>query len=80
MSARLGLRFGAAMRQNMQTRMRFAQRRFQSTTTTAEAPAVEQSYFTKLWNSEVGPKTVHFWAPIMKVCHPVELLHELFGD
>ncbi|KAF1962782.1 UPF0041-domain-containing protein [Byssothecium circinans] len=31
---------------------------------TSAAP--EQSGFTKLWNSPVGPKTVHFWAPIMK--------------
>lgn len=30
--------------------------------------AVEQKGFAKLWNSPVGPKTVHFWAPIMKVC------------
>ncbi|KAJ4297599.1 hypothetical protein N0V90_005492 [Kalmusia sp. IMI 367209] len=28
--------------------------------------APEQSGFQKLWNSPVGPKTVHFWAPIMK--------------
>ncbi|KAF2257383.1 UPF0041-domain-containing protein [Trematosphaeria pertusa] len=32
---------------------------------TAAAPG-EQSGFAKLWNSPVGPKTVHFWAPIMK--------------
>lgn len=25
------------------------------------------SAFGRLWNSPVGPKTVHFWAPIMKV-------------
>ncbi|PVU96705.1 hypothetical protein BB559_002282 [Furculomyces boomerangus] len=24
------------------------------------------SRFKSLWNSEVGPKTVHFWAPLMK--------------
>jgi len=33
-----------------------------------EAPAVEaESGFSKFWNSKVGPKTVHFWAPIMKL-------------
>ncbi|KAF2155702.1 UPF0041-domain-containing protein [Myriangium duriaei CBS 260.36] len=33
----------------------------------ADASAAgEQSGFQKFWNSEVGPKTVHFWAPIMK--------------
>lgn len=33
-------------------------------------PAVtgpERTGFAKLWNSPIGPKTVHFWAPIMKV-------------
>ncbi|KAF1978137.1 UPF0041-domain-containing protein [Bimuria novae-zelandiae CBS 107.79] len=38
----------------------FRQQRNQSTA------APEQSGFQKLWNSPVGPKTVHFWAPIMK--------------
>ncbi|KAF2689551.1 UPF0041-domain-containing protein [Lentithecium fluviatile CBS 122367] len=28
--------------------------------------APEQTGFAKFWNSKVGPKTVHFWAPIMK--------------
>ncbi|KAF1996197.1 UPF0041-domain-containing protein [Amniculicola lignicola CBS 123094] len=30
------------------------------------APATEQTGFNKFWNSKVGPKTVHFWAPVMK--------------
>jgi len=34
------------------------------------APAVEgapsQNVFQRLWNSPVGMKTVHFWAPVMK--------------
>ncbi|KAK7180090.1 hypothetical protein DPSP01_011167 [Paraphaeosphaeria sporulosa] len=38
----------------------FRQQRNQSTA------APEQSGFAKLWHSPVGPKTVHFWAPIMK--------------
>jgi len=65
MSARFGLRATQALRHHAQTQMRIAPRRWQSSTTTA-TPEANQSYFTKLWNSEVGPKTVHFWAPIMK--------------
>lgn len=38
-------------------------RRFNSTTTET---AAKESLFTKLWNSPVGVKTVHFWAPVMK--------------
>jgi len=30
------------------------------------AAPVATSRFAALWNSEVGPKTVHFWAPVMK--------------
>ncbi|KAK0661996.1 putative mitochondrial pyruvate carrier 2 [Lasiodiplodia hormozganensis] len=41
-----------------------SQRRFQSTA--AEANGAPQSGFAKFWNSPVGPKTVHFWAPVMK--------------
>ena len=72
MSARFGIRaFRAQMpARQVNTNMRFAQRRtYQSA---AENPAnVEgppKSKFAQLWNSPVGPKTVHFWAPIMKVC------------
>ncbi|GLI77818.1 hypothetical protein PoHVEF18_006112 [Penicillium ochrochloron] len=37
--------------------------RFQS----SEAGAAEQqSAFQRMWNSPVGVKTVHFWAPVMK--------------
>lgn len=68
MSSRFGLRFGAALRQNLQTQTRFtAQKRYQSVASTAAPAEANQSAFAKLWNSEVGPKTVHFWAPIMKV-------------
>ncbi|KAK4548312.1 hypothetical protein LTR36_010182 [Oleoguttula mirabilis] len=55
-----------AVRQNL----RFAQRRgYQAPAenpANIEAPPAVQSGFGKLWNSPVGPKTVHFWAPIMK--------------
>lgn len=45
------------------------QRRAQSTASDAAQNAGKQteSGFAKYWNSPVGPKTVHFWAPIMKV-------------
>ena len=38
-------------------------RRWQST-----AAGAEQSWFKRMWESEVGIKTVHFWAPVMKWC------------
>lgn len=66
MASRLGLRFGQTFRANFQSQMRFAGRRFQGTTAQSEA-TLEQSGFSKFWNSPIGPKTVHFWAPIMKV-------------
>ncbi|KAJ5143336.1 uncharacterized protein N7515_002123 [Penicillium bovifimosum] len=28
----------------------------------------QQSTFQRLWNSPIGVKTVHFWAPVMKWC------------
>ncbi|KAI1766749.1 hypothetical protein GGR53DRAFT_485011 [Hypoxylon sp. FL1150] len=40
-------------------------RRFASTTTANEAAAA-QTWFQRMWNSPVGLKTVHFWAPVMK--------------
>ncbi|PMD60851.1 UPF0041-domain-containing protein [Hyaloscypha bicolor E] len=48
------------------TRARFQQqgRRWQSTAT----PAGNQSWAKRLWDSPIGVKTVHFWAPIMKWC------------
>ncbi|GAM82801.1 hypothetical protein ANO11243_007870 [Dothideomycetidae sp. 11243] len=32
----------------------------------SQPTTTQQSGFARFWNSEVGPKTVHFWAPIMK--------------
>ncbi|KAI5370044.1 putative mitochondrial pyruvate carrier [Septoria linicola] len=72
MSARLGFRAvqnsfrQPALRQQVNT---FAQRRAQSTASNAaaaDATKAEASGFSKFFNSPVGPKTVHFWAPIMK--------------
>ncbi|PLN86134.1 UPF0041-domain-containing protein [Aspergillus taichungensis] len=36
--------------------------RFQS----SDAASEQQSTFQRMWNSPVGVKTVHFWAPVMK--------------
>ncbi|KAK4108770.1 UPF0041-domain-containing protein [Canariomyces notabilis] len=38
------------------------QTRFQSTTAGGES----ESFAKRMWNSPVGLKTVHFWAPVMK--------------
>jgi len=40
-------------------------RRYQSTEAAASA-SQSQTVFQKVWKSPVGPKTVHFWAPVMK--------------
>jgi mitochondrial pyruvate carrier 2 len=68
---RFGLRAAQTFRQPvLRQNLRFTQRRtYQSAAenpANVEAPA-NDSAFTKFWNSPVGPKTVHFWAPIMKV-------------
>ncbi|KAF2223348.1 hypothetical protein BDZ85DRAFT_197004 [Elsinoe ampelina] len=68
MSQRLGLRAVQAFRQTTAPaalrRQPFAAR---TTRYYSDAPAAPtQSRFQQIWNSEVGPKTVHFWAPIMK--------------
>jgi len=48
------------------TRTRFGGRRWQSTAAPAEP--IQQTLAQRLWNSPVGVKTVHFWAPVMKWC------------
>ncbi|KAK3632906.1 hypothetical protein LTR56_016085 [Elasticomyces elasticus] len=67
--ARLGLR---AFRQSL-VRQPIQRRTYASATETAGTGAVmpnpavaNESALTKFWNSPIGPKTVHFWAPIMK--------------
>ncbi|KAF2966767.1 hypothetical protein GQX73_g6809 [Xylaria multiplex] len=42
-------------------------RRFQSTAA-GEGPSAQQqqTWFKRMWESPVGFKTVHFWAPVMK--------------
>jgi mitochondrial pyruvate carrier 2 len=67
---RFGLRAAQTFRQPLlRQNLRFAQRRAYASESAAavEAPAAPESAFGKFWNSPVGPKTVHFWAPIMKV-------------
>jgi len=69
-AARFGLRAlrqQPAFRSSLQTNLRFTQRRWQtSAAADAAAPVKEETTLGKFWNSPVGPKTVHFWAPIMK--------------
>lgn len=44
-------------------------RRWQSSDAGAGAgQQQQQSWFKRMWESEVGIKTVHFWAPVMKWC------------
>ncbi|KAL4782719.1 hypothetical protein BJX76DRAFT_332020 [Aspergillus varians] len=65
-SSRIGLRFfqnsRAAFREAFR-RPGAQGRRFQ---TSDAASAQQQSTFQRLWNSPIGVKTVHFWAPVMK--------------
>jgi len=63
MSSRVGLRFLHTFRQTATRRtQQFAQRRtYQSAAETNVVPPSNQSGFAKFMNSEVGPKTVHFW-------------------
>ncbi|KAI1097731.1 UPF0041-domain-containing protein [Jackrogersella minutella] len=42
-----------------QTRRRFA-------SAAGDGEAASQSWFQRMWNSPIGFKTVHFWAPVMK--------------
>lgn len=49
-------------------RFRFQNRRWQSSEAGAGAgsQSQQQSWFKRMWESEIGIKTVHFWAPVMK--------------
>lgn len=70
--SRPGLRLFQATRAFRPTTIKSSLRQpLRQQTTTAQANAGNsQNYLQKLWRSEVGPKTVHFWAPIMKVRMP----------
>jgi mitochondrial pyruvate carrier 2 len=74
-ATRFGLRSAQAFKPALRNNLRFAQRRtYQSAAENpahVETPKAQESGLSKFWNSPVGPKTVHFWAPIMKVrLHP----------
>jgi len=60
-SPRAGLRFLNTFRQSLRFQ---AQRRYATVDSTVKADAAPAA--TGFWNSPVGPKTVHFWAPVMK--------------
>ncbi|KAL8701311.1 MAG: hypothetical protein Q9201_004982 [Fulgogasparrea decipioides] len=66
MSLRAGIRFSQCARQFARASpfRRPCGRRYQTTEAAPAAPA--QGTFQRLWNSPVGVKTVHFWAPVMK--------------
>jgi len=41
-------------------------RRFQSTEAAPAVEAAQKSWLRSMWDSPIGFKTVHFWAPVMK--------------
>lgn len=43
-------------------------RRWQSTASAEQQAAQQVGWFKRMWDSPIGFKTVHFWAPVMKVC------------
>ena len=53
---------------NAQARQAFRAPRFgqQSRRWQSAASETQQSWFKRAWESEVGIRTVHFWAPVMK--------------
>jgi len=68
MSFRAGLRFFNAFRQQAANTGKPTRAYSSAAGTNASipGPAQSQSRFQQLLSSPVGPKTVHFWAPIMK--------------
>jgi len=55
--------FTAQAQQTIRSSARANGRRFQST---AAETATGQSWAKRMWDSPIGVKTVHFWAPVMK--------------
>ena len=71
MSSRVGLRFYSQWARSAAVRAPFRNRqalgkRFQTTDATTPAPP-PQNLFQRLWTSEVGVKTVHFWYVILLI-------------
>ncbi|TDZ30640.1 putative mitochondrial pyruvate carrier 2 [Colletotrichum spinosum] len=61
--------FGAQVRNAFRTsqlraQFRESSKRWQSSSASAED--AQQSWFKRMWDSPIGLKTVHFWAPVMK--------------
>ncbi|KAK2732425.1 hypothetical protein FQN55_004121 [Onygenales sp. PD_40] len=81
MSSRLGFRFFNTYRNAFQNaassfrRQGMKGRRFQSSEAN-QSTAPAQSFLQRSWNSPVGLKTVHFWAPVMKVWYPANPLRK----
>ncbi|KAF6822065.1 hypothetical protein CPLU01_12245 [Colletotrichum plurivorum] len=46
---------------------RESSKRWQSSSAGAAEGAAQVSWFKRMWDSPVGLKTVHFWAPVMKL-------------
>jgi len=72
MSQRVGLRLLQAFRPTFQTYARAPLRRKlglrYQTTEAAPATPAKETLAQRFWNSPIGVKTVHFWAPVMKWC------------
>ncbi|MCJ1408404.1 hypothetical protein MMC19_002479 [Ptychographa xylographoides] len=64
MSSRAGLRLFQAFRPIKAPLRRTICKRYAATDATVAAPTGNLAQ--RLWNSPVGVKTVHFWAPVMK--------------
>lgn len=60
-ASRLFASLRPAFRQQQQQPSLLFRRRVATGVPTGPNPATEQTGFAKLWNSPVGPKTVHFW-------------------
>ncbi|KAH6697082.1 hypothetical protein F5X68DRAFT_226475 [Plectosphaerella plurivora] len=66
--AAAGARTRAAF-QNPSFRVQFFRqqsKRWQSSSAGAEGAAANPGWFKRMWDSPIGFKTVHFWAPVMK--------------
>jgi mitochondrial pyruvate carrier 2 len=63
-SSAFGASRAAHARATFQRNFSQSSRRFQSTT--AGDGAAQQSWFRRMWDSPIGFKTVHFWAPVLK--------------
>lgn len=68
-AARPAFRARTFFRQNIQQQNGSTRARWQSTSNgagEAAGNAIPESWVIRFWKSEKGPKTVHFWAPMMK--------------